>query len=169
MIDLWSWLSRAENKRGGFYIHGPSNSGKSDVFNALPDLFVCVGSLKPLKGYTFNWNDCFDKQLIVGEEFTFDKDDKHTIETLKELLSGNNVKLNKKHGHPRLCYAMPMLFITNHQPFVPDEETGENPWTSRLYEYETKVADALWNRSTLSLHIDPSAWLFLFQAYKFLD
>lgn len=28
IYDVWRWLTRAENKKGGLYVQGPTNSGK---------------------------------------------------------------------------------------------------------------------------------------------
>lgn len=93
IVDVWAWLSRAETKKGGFYIQGPTNSGKSFVLQAVIDLFVVVEIFKPKKGYVFNFDNCCGKQIILADEFWFDPSDTPTVETMKELLCGNTTSI----------------------------------------------------------------------------
>lgn len=108
-------------KRGGFLIYGPASSGKSYLFNAFCDCFPFVGQIRPQSGYAFNFDDCPGNQLVLCEEFNLKDTDMMTKETLKDILCGNGCKVRVKFGKPKYLESMPMLFITNHQPFDLDK------------------------------------------------
>lgn len=170
VVDVFSWLSRGEIKKLGLYIQGPSNSGKSYVFLALIGLFISVGSFKPSEGYEFNYCDLPNRQVILAEEFHLPKKDQTLIETLKELLCGNDVRVRMKNTKPETVYPTPFLFISNLTPFdMDEEEEGANPWPSRLFAYHTKVYTDRFQAINRSQCLHPFAWIRLFQKYKLMD
>lgn len=115
--DVFDWQIRNNFKKGGFEVVGQPNSGKSYFFGALVDLFILIGYVRPNVGYTFNFDDCFEKQIICCEEFRLDKSDHHTIGTLKDILSGNAATVKVKNSKPAVLKPAPWLFIPNHRNF----------------------------------------------------
>lgn len=90
------------------------------------------------KGYTFNCDDCVDKQIICCKEFRLDVSDNHTMEVLKDILSGNAATVKVKNQPPAYLKPMPWLFISNHHNFHRDN-IPYNSWPARLYQYEFQV------------------------------
>lgn len=169
ILDCWSWLSRAETKKGGVYVQGPSNSGKSYIMHSLIENFVEVGIFKPKKNYIFNFDDCADKQIVLADEYWHGPDDTTTIETLKEILAGNTMSVVVKNKPQQVVYPTPFCFISNKEPFnMDDDQNGENPWPSRLYYWRTKIYEH-WTDTTRNQLIHPFAWLNTFKAYGLLE
>lgn len=78
-------------------VFGPPNSGKSFAFGSLMSMFPAVGYFRQVKGYTFNFDCVVGKQIICAEEFFLDQEkDHHTLETQKDMLSGNVCVVNYK-------------------------------------------------------------------------
>lgn len=127
--DLWAWLNRLAQKQNGFLIKGVPNAGKSWIIHALIDLFLFVGSMRPVPGYGFNFDEVFNQQIILCEEFQYKKDDIEITETLEELLSGNGAKVKVKFTSPKYVNATPFMFLSNHEPFDFTPHPN-NPWPS---------------------------------------
>lgn len=120
---IFVWLIRKNFKRGGLEVVGQPNSGKTYMYGTLMDLFMYQGFVRPNSGYTFNFDDCVNKQIIVCDEFCIDRSDTHTKETLKDCLSGT-VKI--KGQKPSILKPMPWLF-TSHDQHFPTDDSPENP------------------------------------------
>lgn len=166
--DIFDWLTSKEAKRRGFEVRGEPNSGKSYIFQALLALNIAVGYVRPTKGYPFNWDLAYNKLIVCCEECYIDPADQGTIETLKDLTSGNPspVRLKNKmtvtmHG------ATPFIFISNNDNFNAADTSNLNPFNSRLYRYVVRQFDG-WDNNTNSNQLHPYAWIQLFKEYKFL-
>lgn len=108
-------------------------------------LFVAVGHFWQVRGYTFNFDTVVGKQIICAEEFFLDKEkDHHTLETLKDMLSGNVAVVNYKNYPSLNVSSVPWLFLTNNDNFDINNTSPENPFNSRLYRLRVKPYPA-WN------------------------
>lgn len=92
-------------------------TGKSYVFGSLADLFMAVGYVRPTPGYTFNFDNCVGKQIMMCEEFSVSKSDSNTMETIKDILSGNPTLIKVKHREALLLKPVPWLFFSNYANF----------------------------------------------------
>lgn len=156
IVEIFDWLSRKNFKKGGFDLVGPPNSGKSYVFGSLHDVFMLIGYVRPNAGYTFNFDSCLDKQIVVCEEFLIEKSDHHTIETIKDILSGNPDTIKVKLRESQILKPVPRLFISNHKNF--DFNADNNPWKTRLYHRDVVEYDG-WDDMTAQYRLNPYAWI----------
>lgn len=167
VLDIFSWLTLKNFKKGGWSVVGTPNSGKSYIFGALADIFMLVGFMRPNVGYTFNFDDCVGKQIVRCEEFFLDKSDFFTIETLKDVLSGNPATVKIKNMKSMSLKPTPWLFISNHQNFPFADTSPDNPWPERFYHCETKVYNG-WTETTRQYRLHPYAWIILFKKFRLL-
>lgn len=122
---IYEWFVPKNFKRGGCEVVGQPNAGKTYMYGALMDLFMFQGYVRPNSGYTFNFDDCVSKQVIVCDEFCVDS---HT----KDCLSGSPATVKIKGQKPAVLKPMLWLFMSNERHF-PLDDTHDNPWNSRLY------------------------------------
>lgn len=160
VTQVFEWLTRKNFKTGGLEVVGPPNCGKSYMFGALVDLFMAIGYVRPNAGYCFNFDDCVGKQIVLCEEFYLEKTDNHTIETLKDILSGNAATVKIKNHKPATLKPVPWMFLSNHLNFPVD--TPSNPWSERLCRLEVRIWDA-WNNTTHEYRLHPYAWIKIMQ------
>lgn len=164
--DIFAWLTRKNFKKGGFSIVGPPSAGKSYYIGALIALMTKYGSVRPNNGYTFNFDDCVDAQVIHCEEFYVDKSDSHSIETIKDSTSGNAASVKVKHRPPTTLMPVPWMFVSNQKNFD-FTVTVENPWHSRFYAYEVKEYP-LWEEDQRTMQCHPMGWIYLFKKMSLL-
>lgn len=163
---IWKWLVRTDFKRGGLSIVGPPNSGKSFMFGALVDIFISIGYVPPNSGYTFNFDGCVNKQIILCEEFFVEKSDKHSIETIKDVLSGNAATVKIKNKSPACLKPTPWIFVSNEHNFRRDERI-DNPWRTRLYQCDVREFTE-WADRTHTYRLHPYGWIALFKELNLL-
>lgn len=72
------------------------------------------------------------------EEFMMDRSDRHSIETLKDILSGNAAVVKIKNSKPAVLKPVPWIFSSK-DPNFNYVNTMEKPWPARLHHYEVKV------------------------------
>lgn len=161
--NIFDWLTRKNFKQGGLEVVGEPNCGKSYFFGALVDLFMSIGYVRPNAGYSFNFDDCVDKRVVLCEEFFMERSDHHTIETLKDILSGNAVTVKIKNPKPATLKPVSWMFLSNHKNF-PDDDPA-NPWTARLYRLDVRVYEE-WDASTHEYRLHPYSWVKLFESFN---
>lgn len=166
--QVFNWLTRKFFKRGGFEVVGEPNSGKTYMYGALTDLFMNHGFVRPNNGYTFNFDDCVGKQVIVCDEFSIEKSDQHSYETLKDCLAGSPATVKIKGKKPAVLQPMPWLFMTNNKEQFPKDKTADNPWLSRIYSVNVQKFPH-WNDTTAEYRLNPYAWIILFKKLRFLN
>lgn len=164
--DVFDWLTRKEQKRGGFEVVGPPNSGKSYFMGALMDLFNMVGTIRPNPGYTFNFDDCIGKQAISSDEFYLNPSDKFSVETLKDALGGNSAKVKDKGKKPDVIKPIPWLFMSKY-PNFDFSSAVDNTWPSRFYHYEVNTFPD-WQPYNRKIFCHPYVWILLFKQFKFI-
>lgn len=163
--EIFKWLTRQDFKKGGFEVVGPPNSGKSYVFGSLCDLFMMSGLVRPNAGYTFNFDNAFEKQVVMCDEFFLEKSDQNSIETLKDILSGNPSTIKVKHKDAQILKTAPWIFISNHVNF--DFVSRETPWESRFYHHTVKEYTH-WNDKTKQYRLNPYSWVVLFKELNYI-
>lgn len=100
---------------------------------------MAIGYVRPNAGYSFNFDDCVDKQIVLCEEFFMERSDYHTIETLKDILSSNAATVKIKNQKPATLKPVPWMFLSNNNNFPTDDgpanPSSENSKT-QLYRIE---------------------------------
>lgn len=131
--DIFDWLTTKDNKRRGLDVSGEPNSGKSYVLQALLALIGLVGYIRPTKGYPFNWDIAYNKLIVCAEECYIAPDDYATIETLKDVLSGNPSPIRLKNEMTvTMNGTTPFVFISNNDNFNRNDTSNNNPFNTRL-------------------------------------
>lgn len=163
--NVWNWLIRTDFKRGGFEVQGEPNSGKSFIFQALLNLFVTAGFIRPNKNCLYNWDNCRNKIIVCAEECRIAPDDHDTIEFLKDILCGNRALIREKHKPGSTLGPRPWMFLSNWDNFNSKDKSNTNPFNTRLYRLKVRKYPN-WKEHQRNLH--PYAWIRLFQQFHFL-
>lgn len=162
-----SWITCKNLKKGGLEVVGVPNSGKSYFMASLADIFMKVAHCRPKKGYTFNFSNCINVQIIVCEEYYHNEKDTDTHETLKDSTSGQPATVQDKGKPAGIIKPTPWLFLSNNNNFREDDDE-DNPWPSRLYRLKVMQYNG-WNARTLRYRLHPYSWIHLFKKYNLIN
>lgn len=97
--------------------------------------------MRPTKGYAFDWDIAYKKLKVCAEECYIDPLDVGTIETLKDILSGNPSPIRPKNKMTvTMNGATPFIFISNNDNFNVNDKSNDNPYkVNRLYFLQFKT------------------------------
>lgn len=166
-IELfYNWLNLKNFKEGGLAAHGVPNCGKSYFLASVCDCFIAVGRVRPNKGYTFNFDDCYGKQIVCCDEFLLDENDLFSRDTLKDITAGSAASIKMKGKCPVTLQPVPWLFLSN-DPQFDMALNPNNPWLSRIHQVKLKFYTN-WNERTRAERLNPYAWIEVFKTYGHL-
>lgn len=105
-------MDKNRRKLNTLILQGEPNSGKTFIAKSLQKASLFYGEVSQgIAGYTFMWQDCVNKRLIVINEPYFDN---CMIEQLKIILEGTGTFVHKKNTCDEYLRPTPVVITTNY-------------------------------------------------------
>lgn len=125
-------INRKTGKRNTIWLAGPSNVGKTQLFQSFCNAFFNgvygVPSGNPRSGFPFG--SCVKKRLIFWDEPTITPDN---IEVLKSVFGGNPTMVDMKYKSEQLLDPTPCLVTANFPPWHNQTQSNKPLWLNRMY------------------------------------
>ncbi|CAL1271787.1 unnamed protein product [Larinioides sclopetarius] len=120
-------LIRCLDKRGGnrnsIYLQGSANSGKTYIIQSIIDACFHVGQVTvESSAYSFVWEKCADKRLIVLREPHFSM---INFDQLDKILSGSGTLIYKHNDVVDYLPPTPVIILANEQDWIDDPQLSE--------------------------------------------
>lgn len=111
ILNILMVMDRCKKKRNSLYLCGEPNSGKTYIVRSLQKAAYFYGEVNQgTASYTFMWQDCVNKRLIVINEPYFDN---AMIEQLKVILEGTGTFVHKKMSSDEYLRPTPVIITSN--------------------------------------------------------
>ena len=125
-------INRKTGKRNTIWLCGPTNAGKTQLFQSFVNAFFNgvygVPSGNPRSGFPFG--SCVKKRLIYWDEPTIHPDN---IEVLKSVFGGNPTMVDMKYKSEQLLDPTPCLVTANFPPWHNQQISNKPVWLNRMY------------------------------------
>lgn len=117
-IDPWEFatnmvmlMDKKQRKLNTIILRGAPNSGKTFIAKSLMKSCIFYGEIcQGLAGYSFMYQDCVNKRVIIINEPFFDN---CMIEQLKTVMEGVGTFVHKKNASDEYLRPTPVLITTN--------------------------------------------------------
>lgn len=111
VISLIDTLDLKTRKRATFYMQGEPNSGKTFIVKSICKAVRNYGEVtQGIQGYTFMWQDCCNKKLIVLNEPFFDY---CVIEKVKIIMEATGTYVPAKNRGEQYLKPTPVIITSN--------------------------------------------------------
>lgn len=109
--NMIALMNKKKRKLNTIILKGKPNSGKTFIAKSMEKAAIFYGEISQgIAGYSFMWQDCVNKRLIVINEPYFDM---CMIEQLKVVLEGTGTFVHKKNSSDEYLRPTPVLITTN--------------------------------------------------------
>lgn len=141
LVKLILVLTQKMAKINCFYLHGESNSGKTWISQSIVTLMRYIGEVQGgSSGYTFMFQNCIQKSLILMNEPYFDN---AMIESIKLVLEGSPTFVKIKCKDDDMLYRTPVILNTN----------------AHIWTLTPAAEDAIRNRCFIFENLKAQPWL----------
>lgn len=114
MHAIFCCLNKDMGKQNTILLYGPANTGKSNIAESLTKIITNFGTHNPSNA-NFPFNDCNNKNLLWFEELG--NPGAH-VNTLKCLMSGQNIRLDRKGTSSMQVTKTPVIITTNEKIWI---------------------------------------------------
>lgn len=109
--DILNVMDKCKRKLNTLVLKGEPNSGKTFIAKSIQKACIFYGEVSQgTAGYSFMWQDCINKRVIIINEPFFDI---CMIEQLKVILEGTGTFVHKKNTSDEYLRPTPVIITTN--------------------------------------------------------
>lgn len=148
VTEVFQVLEKLLPKKNCIYIISEPSSGKNFIFDAIKTFYLNTGQMGNFNRNTsFPFQDCDSRRVIMWNEPNIEPS---SYETVKMLLGGDTLSVNKKYEDYVEIYRTPIIMLTNIE-VLPRTLV----WTDRCFFYQWQRID-IWENNVAKPH--PFAW-----------
>lgn len=125
--EVYAVMEKTLPKKNCIYVISAPSSGKNYVFDAIRTFYLNTGQMGNFNRNTsFPFQDCDSRRVILWNEPNIEPS---AYETVKMLLGGDTLSVNKKYEDYVEIYRTPIIMLTN------NEVLNRDPvWRDSLFE-----------------------------------
>lgn len=155
VTEVFQVLEKLLPKKNCIYIIYEPSSGKNFIFDAIKTFYLNTGQMGNFNRNTsFPFQDCDSRRVIMWNEPNIEP---RSYETVKMLLGGDTLSVNKKYEDYVEIYRTPIIMLTN------IEVLPRTPvWTDHCFFYQWQRID-IWENNVAKPHT--FAWRELVNKY----
>lgn len=132
--DVINVMDKCYRKKNTLILQGAPNSGKTFIAKSLEKAAIFYSEISQgIAGYSFMWQDCVNKRLIVINEPYFDR---CMIEELKMVLEGTGLFVKQKMKGDAYLKPTPVIITTNNDIWrmCPEAKSAITARCLRIYD-----------------------------------
>ena len=161
-VEVKEIMDKTRPKINSLLLYGPPNSGKTLVANSIVESVIYYANLQSMSGHnTFEFAESkLRRALIMNEPHCSDL----TVNTLKNILEGQNVTIQVKYKADQILTRTPCFITTNNKiaECTLSRHANEEALMARCIKYNVRAMSSL-AKCDGKLH--PGLWKVLYAKY----